>query len=126
LKSLAALIGAIVGATSYYLCFYLGRRVPSLPFELASGASAAIAIGLVLVARKRAIAAACGLAAALSFGGFELYLHTLSWRLPPAPAQLAVGTIAPDFTLPDETGRPLTLSSLRGQPLLLVFYRGDW
>lgn len=34
---------------------------------------------------------------------------------------------APDFTLPDEEGRPVRLADLldRG-PILLLFYRGDW
>jgi len=38
---------------------------------------------------------------------------------------LPVGTPAPDFTLPDETGRPVTLSALRGKSVVLVFYPGD-
>jgi peroxiredoxin Q/BCP len=38
---------------------------------------------------------------------------------------LPAGSPAPDFTLPDETGRPVTLSALRGQLVLLVFYPGD-
>ncbi len=32
-----------------------------------------------------------------------------------------------DFELPDQEGRPWRLSDhLAGQPVLLVFYRGDW
>lgn len=33
-----------------------------------------------------------------------------------------IGEIAPDFTLPDHEKRPVTLSALRGTPVLLVFY----
>lgn len=33
-----------------------------------------------------------------------------------------VGTPAPDFELPDRHGTPLRLSSLRGRPVVLVFY----
>jgi len=34
---------------------------------------------------------------------------------------------APDFTLPDQDGHPVTLSTeLRNGPVLLVFYRGHW
>lgn len=34
---------------------------------------------------------------------------------------------APDFTLPDQDGRPVTLASeLRAGPQLLVFFRGHW
>lgn len=36
-----------------------------------------------------------------------------------------VGEQAPDFTLPGTGGRDYTLSSYRGQPVVLVFYPGD-
>ena len=40
---------------------------------------------------------------------------------------LSVGDQAPDFELPDATGRPVRLSDmLRGGPVVLAFYRGDW
>jgi peroxiredoxin Q/BCP len=40
---------------------------------------------------------------------------------------MAIGTgdVAPDFTLPGTGGRDYTLSSYRGQPVVLVFYPGD-
>jgi peroxiredoxin Q/BCP len=38
---------------------------------------------------------------------------------------LQVGTRAPDFTLEDEQGNPATLSSFRGQAVVLIFYPGD-
>jgi peroxiredoxin Q/BCP len=38
---------------------------------------------------------------------------------------LAVGSEAPDFSLPDDTGRTVTLSALRGRHVVLVFYPGD-
>lgn len=38
---------------------------------------------------------------------------------------LAVGTPAPDFSLPDESGRIITLSALKGRNVVLVFYPGD-
>ena len=33
-----------------------------------------------------------------------------------------VGTLAPDFTLPSTSGEKVTLSSLRGKPVLLAFF----
>jgi peroxiredoxin len=33
---------------------------------------------------------------------------------------------APDFTLPDQAGRPWTLSEQRDAAVLLIFLRGDW
>jgi peroxiredoxin Q/BCP len=35
---------------------------------------------------------------------------------------LAEGDQAPDFTLPDQSGEPVTLSGLRGQTVVLYFY----
>lgn len=38
---------------------------------------------------------------------------------------LPVGSPAPDFSLPDDNGRKVTLSALRGKSVVLVFYPGD-
>ena len=38
---------------------------------------------------------------------------------------LAIGQLAPDFTLPDENGHSLSLSSLRGQTVIVYFYPKD-
>ncbi|MGY3858842.1 thioredoxin-dependent thiol peroxidase [Aeromonas intestinalis] len=35
---------------------------------------------------------------------------------------LQAGTLAPDFSLPDQDGNPVTLSSLRGKKVLIYFY----
>jgi peroxiredoxin len=39
---------------------------------------------------------------------------------------LAPGTIAPDFTLPVTPDQKLSLSELRGRPVILAFYPADW
>ncbi len=71
--------------------------------------------------------------AAISSGFFQLLAQA---RLGPkdvtqmAPADLArikTGDEAPDFTLEDQDGKPVTLSSYRGKKrVVLVFYRGYW
>ncbi len=38
---------------------------------------------------------------------------------------LPAGSPAPDFTLPRQDGKPVTLSKLRGGNVVLVFYPGD-
>ena len=46
----------------------------------------------------------------------------LSWLISdPLPA----GTPAPEFSLPDEEGRMVSLASLRGKNVVLVWYPGD-
>ena len=39
---------------------------------------------------------------------------------------LAAGTVAPNFTLHATPDRTLTLSELRGRPVILAFYPADW
>ena len=39
-----------------------------------------------------------------------------------APTQIRIGQIAPDFKLLDTHGTPVQLASLRGGPVLVVFY----
>ncbi|ESA35577.1 alkyl hydroperoxide reductase [Leptolyngbya sp. Heron Island J] len=44
-----------------------------------------------------------------------------------ADQALTVGDIAPDFTLPDATGKAVRLSDLLQQgPVVINFYRGEW
>ncbi|HZF67826.1 MAG TPA: peroxiredoxin [Gemmatirosa sp.] len=40
----------------------------------------------------------------------------------PTPAVPAVGTVAPDFSLASTSGETVTLSALRGTPVLLAFF----
>lgn len=48
-------------------------------------------------------------------------------ELKPRSSPVAVGEMAPDFTLEDQNNRRVTLSSARGtMPTVLVFYRGNW
>ncbi len=47
--------------------------------------------------------------------------------LKPRNSPVAVGEIAPDFTLESQNNQKITLSSGRGsRPTVLVFYRGNW
>jgi thiol-disulfide isomerase/thioredoxin len=40
----------------------------------------------------------------------------------PAPRRARIGKVAPDFTLPALDGKPVTLSSYRGRPVVLTFF----
>jgi len=96
-----------------------------------------VVAGLVLssVGAYRALARAhrgvvlAPLAALLNFalaGFFSWWLFSYSYQMPPSTGAPAVGVEAPDFTLRDNRGRETTLSSFRGKPLVLLFYRGFW
>lgn len=71
----------------------------------------------------------------LVFGGF---LFHVARKLPASKGAPQVGQKAPDFTLPDSNGQPVSLAQLLSSPIegsgggtrpkavLLVFYRGYW
>lgn len=75
--------------------------------------------------RRRRLAIILSAFAVLSLAiGYE-YFHVfrLSTR---GPGVVANGTAA-DFSLPDDTGKSVTLASLTAHgPAVLVFYRGYW
>lgn len=51
----------------------------------------------------------------------------LPTKEPMRASPIRAGDLAPEFTLPDQYGRPHTLSSERGRhAVVLVFYRGHW
>jgi cytochrome oxidase Cu insertion factor (SCO1/SenC/PrrC family) len=58
---------------------------------------------------------------------FAAYQYFFQFRLSTRnPGTVAKG-VAPDFSLPDETGKATTLTSLTANgPAVLVFYRGYW
>jgi hypothetical protein len=68
---------------------------------------------------------ALGLSSLLLVGG--AWFNFVAARVPDTPTALRVGEPAPEFTLPDATGRAVSLADYRGQkPVILVFYRGYW
>lgn len=131
----AAVIALASGLVPYALLSATAKMPAGLrnnpwPMQLVAGIAAVAAVLLAIRAyrekRARVVATVCAALATLGTVGFFLFLHSATYALPPAPKELAVGTEAPDFTLPDEAGRPVTLASYRGNPTLLVFYRGSW
>jgi len=59
-------------------------------------------------------------------GLFHAYIFWYSYRMPGATPTTSTMALAPDFTLTDQHGMPVTLSDLRGRKAVLVFYRGHW
>lgn len=69
----------------------------------------------------------------LALGFSSLLLVAGAWfnfvgaRVPDAPTALRLGERPPEFTLPDASGRPVSLADYRGRkPVVLIFYRGYW
>lgn len=99
------------------------RSTGALAFALLA---AGTALGLLVAwrDRRRWVWVLAGLDGLASLG-FTVGFFGLA-RLPESPSAPALVS-APDFTLPDHTGAPVTLSqALDSGPVLLVFYRGHW
>ena len=93
---------------------------------VAAFAIAATVAGLAVALRRRWYA---WLVLALSLLLLTLgsYVNFVMARIPTEPMVLRLGEPPPDFTLPDASGRPVSLADYRGkQPVVLVFYRGYW
>ena len=70
--------------------------------------------------RRTALVLICLLASGLSLPGRVLAQEK---KEPPPPPSLKVGDEAPDFTLTDDSGAKVTLSSFRGKKnVALAFY----
>jgi hypothetical protein len=97
------------------------------PWPLEALALAATVAAIAHALRRRD-ALAIGAAAVALAGALWLSIdaRAIRFRLPAPSRELALGRLEEDFTLPDSTGAKLTLSSLRGHPALLVYYRGSW
>ena len=93
---------------------------------VAAFAIAATVAGLALALARR-WHAWLALAVSLLLFGLGSYVNFVLARIPAEPVVLRVGEPAPDFTLTDAAGRPMSLADYRGQkPVVLVFYRGYW
>jgi hypothetical protein len=70
----------------------------------------------------------------LSFLAIALFCYGIFFMMRQLPASTAaphVGQKAPDFTLPDQNGKPVALAELlspagNSNGVLLIFYRGHW
>lgn len=93
---------------------------------LAAFAIAATLAGLAVALRRRWYTwTVLALSVVLLLGGaaFNFVLA----RVPTAATTLKIGERPADFTLPDASGRPVSLAAYRGvKPVVLVFYRGYW
>ena len=62
---------------------------------------------------------------AISAGAFFLFSVAIG-KQTGGSGQLQVGSPLADFSAPDENNEPFNISSLRGKPILLKFFRGHW
>lgn len=135
--ALAGLLLGIGGIVAYFLLILTYDPAVHRWLETPTVNLIAIAVGLALsaIAVYRALSRTHGgrvlapIAATLNLafaGVFVWWLFAYSYQLPAAARAPAIGAMAPDFTLLDHRGNEVHLSALRGQPVVLLFYRGFW
>jgi cytochrome oxidase Cu insertion factor (SCO1/SenC/PrrC family) len=116
-----------LGAIAGYFAFLRVPAVRNHPeLYLVAFALAALIAGVASwrAARWPNLAALALSAVLLVLGG---YFNFVLARVPATATTFKIGEPAPDFTLPDATGAPVSLASFRDRtPVVLVFYRGYW
>jgi AhpC/TSA family len=125
---LAALsvVVAVGGIAAYALLFRVAavRNHPE-GYVVTSAVATALAVLALRRSRRWPGWVALGLSGLLLAG--TAWFNFVVARIPATSTVLRVGERPPDFTLPDATGRPVTLAAYRGKkPVVLVFYRGHW
>jgi len=84
--------------------------------------------------RSKIVTSIVGILSLTVFALFVFTIFVVGRWLPPSTGAPQVGQRAPEFTLPDTTGRSVSLNELLTAPVngtapkgvLLVFYRGYW
>ncbi|MGO4886111.1 MAG: hypothetical protein ACLP59_35595 [Bryobacteraceae bacterium] len=78
--------------------------------------------------RGKVSGAVLGVLALALFGVFCWGNFVFARRVPSSTGAPQAGAPAPDFTLPDANGKPVSLAELRksNRAVLLIFYRGYW
>jgi hypothetical protein len=119
---------AVAGVLAYLLLFRVAlvRNHPE-GYVVAFALATVVAALAVRGARGRRWPAwlALGFSGLLLIGG--AWFNFVAARVPDSPTAFRTGERAPDFTLPDASGRPVTLTHYRGKrPVVIVFYRGHW
>ena len=133
------LVLSVVAVFSYAFFFYrfpITRDVPWVSLLSIAVAIPLFAIGLGRAYRepqryRGRIGGTIAAMLAIGLTGFFLYATFVGARkVPASKGAPQVGSRAPDFTLPDQDGNPVTLSKVLSESkpaaVVLVFYRGFW
>jgi len=144
----AGFLVAVVAVVSYFVLFCrfpITRDVPWANFTLFVVAGWLLVVGLKRafqqpeLYRGKVSGVVLGTLSVVIFGLFLFEIFYAVRQLPASVGAPRVGQRAPDFTLPDKVGKPVTLAALLSSPsnsgagskertsgAVLIFYRGAW
>ncbi|MBM3219427.1 MAG: redoxin domain-containing protein [Candidatus Rokubacteria bacterium] len=105
----------------------LQALIPLRPAWYLGTLALALVLGAASVWRARHWLTISAFALSVLLFGAAVVFNFVAMRVPVTKSVFVVGQPAPDFTLPDSTGKAVRLADYRGQkPVVLVFYRGYW
>jgi hypothetical protein len=128
-------VAAVAGFFSYpfFIQFPSTRDFPWANFTLFAVGGILLLLGLVRafgrprLYRGKVVGSIFTVIALCAFTLFAYIAFYLLRQVPPSTGVPRVGQKAPEFTLPDQNGKPTALVDLMsGRAALLIFYRGHW
>ena len=146
----ALVLAGIASYPTFFIRFPLTRDFPWANLLLFAAAVCLLAVGILRAYRRpdayrgKISGPILAVFSVLLAGFFLVQIFYVSRQIPPSQNAPRLGQIAPDFTLPDSTGRAVTLSGLLNSPFgtndwpatvaasektagaVLIFYRGYW
>jgi hypothetical protein len=126
-RTLAAVALLLAVGTLVVFVGLLHALIPLRPLWYLGALTIAAVLAVVAVWQARHWLTVTALAVTVLLLGASSFFHFVAMRVPASRPAFVIGQPAPDFTLPDATGRPATLAEYRGRkPVVLVFYRGYW
>ncbi len=118
---------SVVGLVSYFGFFARYPALRDFPWLNLPLVLTGVAISILAIRRRWSFLSIIGAVFSAACAGLLIaYVFVLSNQLPPPDSVVAVGAEAPAFSLPDQDGSVVRLADYRGQPVVLVFYRGFW
>jgi hypothetical protein len=118
---------------SFFAQFPITRDFPWANLLLFAAGGVLLVAGLVRAFRKpelyrgKVFGTILAVLSLLVFGFFAFGVFYMVRQMPASAGAPRVGQKAPDFTLPDQDGKPVALTDLLSpNGTVLIFYRGHW